>query len=97
MVVWYGEKDTEVSRSVGRINSQTASRFREDTQNREAGGDALRQPKLKLSNRSAACQCCWWCGMAKEILKSLGLKGGKAHKRHQLEKTHRTWRQGSTL
>ena len=40
LVVWYGERDTEVSGSEGWENSQTAS-VRKDTQNMEAGVDAL--------------------------------------------------------
>ena len=44
MVVWYGEEDTEVSGSEGRESSQMAS-VREDTQNMEAGVDALRGVK----------------------------------------------------
>ena len=44
-MVWYCEDDTEVSRSDGRESSQTAA-VREDTQNTEAGGDALRGVKI---------------------------------------------------
>ena len=44
LVVWYGEEDTEVSGAEGRESSQTAS-VREDTQNMEAGVDALRGVK----------------------------------------------------
>ena len=40
LVVWYGERDTEISGSEGRESSQTAS-VREDIQNMEAGVDAL--------------------------------------------------------
>ena len=47
VVVWYGEEDAEVSGSEGRESSQTAS-VREDTQNMEAGGDALRGVKIGL-------------------------------------------------
>ena len=51
-------------------NTHNGIRFsRTETQSRtsvEAGGDALRQPMLKLSNRSAASPSWWLCGMPAE-------------------------------
>ena len=49
LVVWYGERDTEVSGSEGWESSQTAS-VGEDAQNMEAGVDALRGFKQPTIN-----------------------------------------------